>query len=60
MIGKSKGETNFLHKLLLSNTQVTNLRKAFTNNLLANITLLETHLFKIVLSGGFLVDFFVH
>ena len=28
----SNDETNFLHKLLLTNTQVSRLRKAFTNN----------------------------
>ena len=29
MIGSSEDETNFLHKLLLTNGQVANLRKAF-------------------------------
>ena len=31
MIGNSNDETNFLYKLLLTNTQVANLRKAFAN-----------------------------
>ena len=31
MIGNSDNETNFLHKLLLTNRQVANLRKAFAN-----------------------------
>ena len=29
MVGNSDGETNFPHKLLLTNTHVANLRKAF-------------------------------
>ena len=37
MIGYN--ETNFPHKLLLTNRQVWNLRKAFSNHLLANIKL---------------------
>ena len=31
MIGNSDDETNFPHKLLLTNRQVANLRKAFAN-----------------------------
>ena len=31
MIGNSDDETNFRHKLLLTNRQVANLRKAFAN-----------------------------
>ena len=31
MIGNSDDETNFPHKLLLTNTQVANLRKTFAN-----------------------------
>ena len=32
IIGNSNQETNFTHKLLLTNTQVVNLRTAFANN----------------------------
>ena len=32
MIGNSDDETNFPHKLLLTNRQVVNLRKAFANH----------------------------
>ena len=32
MIGNSGDETNFPHKLLLTNKQVANLRKAFANH----------------------------
>ena len=31
MVGNSNDETNFPHKLLLTNRKVTNLRKAFAN-----------------------------
>ena len=46
-------ETNFPHKLLLTNGQVASLRKAFVNNLSPNITLSKTHLSKIEQPGGF-------
>ena len=48
MIGNSYDETNFPHKLLLTNRQVTNLRESFANNLSANINLSKTQLSKIV------------
>ena len=54
MIGNSDDETNFPHKLLLTNRQVANLRKAFANYLSADIKLSKTQLSKIVQSGGFL------
>ena len=41
----------FVHKLLLTNTKVSRLHKAFTNNSLANIKLSKTQLHKI---GGLL------
>ena len=47
-------ETNFPHKLLLSNRQVTNLRKAFANYLSVDIKLSKTQLSKMIQSGGFL------
>ena len=40
-------ENNFPHKLLLTNTQVSKLRKAFANNSSANIKLSKTQLHKI-------------
>ena len=36
VIGDSNDETNFLHKLLLTDTQVPRLRKAFANGLSPN------------------------
>ena len=52
MIGDN--ETNFPHKLLLTNRQVSNLRQAFSNHLSTDIKLSETKLSKIIQSGGFL------
>ena len=53
LIGSSNDETNFAHKLLLSNTQVPRTHKAFANGSWANIRLSETRLSKMN-SGGFL------
>ena len=47
-------ETNFPYKLLLTNTQVTNLRKAFANHSSTDIKLSKTQLSKTIQSGGFL------
>ena len=47
-------ETNFPHKLLLTNRQVANLRKAFANKPSTDIKLSKTQLFKMIQSGGFL------
>ena len=47
-------ETNFPHKLLLTDRQVSNLRKAFANHLWADIKLSKTQLSKMIQSGGFL------
>ena len=52
MIGDN--ESNFPHKLLLTNRQVTNLQKAFANYLSADIKLSKTQLSKRIQSGGFL------
>ena len=57
MIGDSNDETNFTHKLLLTDRQVSKPRKAFLNNSSVNIKLSKTHLFKMVQSGGFLTRF---
>ena len=47
-------ETNFPHKLLLTNRQVTNLRKAFANYLSTDIKLSKNQLSKMIQLGGFL------
>ena len=51
---KNETETNFPHKLLLTNRQVLNLRKAFASPASANIKLSKTQLSKMIQSGGFL------
>ena len=53
MIGYSDDETNFPHKLLLTNRQVVNLRKAFDNHTSTNIKLSKAQLTKMQ-KGGFL------
>ena len=50
----SNDENSFLHKLLLTNTQVSRLGNVFANGSLANIKLSKTRLHKIAQSGGFL------
>ena len=52
MTGDNEG--NFPHQLLLTNTEVSNLRKAFATNSSANIKLSKTQLSKMIESGGFL------
>ena len=47
IVADSNDENNFLHKLLLTNTQVSRLRKAFANNFSANIKLSKIQLHKI-------------
>ena len=42
VIGNSNDETNFPHKLLLTNRQVSRLHKALANNFSANIKLSKT------------------
>ena len=46
VVGDSNDEKNFPHKLLLTNTQVSKLCKAFTNNSPANIKLSKTQVHK--------------
>ena len=46
-------ETNIPHKLLLTNRQVPNLRKAFANYLSADIKLSKTRISKMIQSEGF-------
>ena len=47
-------ETNFPHKLLLTDRQVANLRKAFANYLSTDIKLSKTQISKMIQSGRFL------
>ena len=54
MIGGSNDKTNFPHKLLLINRQVSSIRKAFANNSSVDINFSKTQLSKMIQSGGFL------
>ena len=46
-IGNSNGETNFLHRLLLTDTKLSRLCKVFANDSSANTNLSKTQLSKI-------------
>ena len=50
----SDNESNFYHKLLLTNRQVSNLRRTFASYLSEDIKLSKTQLSKMIHSGGFL------
>ena len=52
MVGNSNDNTNFPHKLLLTDRQVANIRKAFSNNLSRDIKFSKTQLLKMSQSGG--------
>ena len=54
IIGNSDDETNFPHKLLLTNRQVASLPKAFANHTSADIKLSKTQLSNMIQLGGFL------
>ena len=54
MIGDSNDETNFPHKLLLTDRQVSNIRKAFSNHSSVDIKSSKTQLSKMIQSGRFL------
>ena len=54
MVGNSNDNTNFPHKLLLTDRQVVNIRKAFANNLSTDVKFSKTQLSKIMQSGRFL------
>ena len=54
MVGNSNDNTNFSHKLLLTDRQDANIRKAFANNLSTEVKFSKTRLSKIMQSEGFL------
>ena len=54
MIGNSDDKINFPHELLLTNRQVANLRRAFSNYLSTDVKLSKAQLSKMILSGEFL------
>ena len=53
MIDNYDDETNFPYKLLLTNRQVTTLRKAFANHTSTDIKLSKTQLSNMIQSRGF-------
>ena len=54
MIGGSNDKVNFPYELLLTDRQVSSIRKAFTNNSSADIKFSKTQLSQMIQSGGFL------
>ena len=58
MIESPNDETNFPHKLLLTNTQVSKICKAFANGSFPNIKFSKTQLSKMIPSEGFMIDMF--
>ena len=55
LIGNSNGETSFSHKLLLTDAEVSNIRKAFANSSSANIKFSKTQLSNMIQSGGVVI-----
>ena len=53
MIGNSYNDTNFPHKLLLTNRQAAKHRKAFANHTSTDIKLSKAQLSKMIQLGGF-------
>ena len=53
-VGESNDETNYVHKLLLINTQVSKIRKAFPNELSAIIKFSKLQLSRMIQLGVFL------
>ena len=53
-VGQSNDETNSPHKLLLTNTQVSKICKAFTIGSSTNVKLSKGQLSKMIQLGGFL------
>ena len=54
MIGNSNDNSNFPYKLLLTDRQVANISKAFSNNFSRDVKFSKTQLLKMMQSGGFL------
>ena len=56
MVGDSNDKTNFPHKLLLINAQISRICKTFTNGSSANIKFSKTQLSKMMHSGSFIFE----
>ena len=59
MIGNSNDEINFPHKLLLTDTQVSKIRKAFANGSSANLIFSKIQLSKMIQTGRILDELLV-
>ena len=57
LIERSNDETNFPHKLFLTNTQVSKILKTFANGSSTNIKFSKSQLSKMIQSGGFASNF---
>ena len=55
VVGSFNDDTNFPYKLLLTNTQVLNIRKAFAYGSSAKIKFLKFQLSKMIQLGGFII-----
>ena len=60
LFGSSNDETNIPHKLLLTNTQVSKIERAFANSSSANIKFSKSQLSKMMQLGGILCELVVH
>ena len=60
LFGSSNDETNIPHKLLLTNTQVSKIERAFANSSSANIKFSKSQLSKMMQLGGILGELVVH
>ena len=59
MIGNSNDEINFPNKILLTDTQVSKIRKVFTNSSSVKIKFSKTQLPKMIQSGRFIFSYFL-
>ena len=53
MISDSNDKGNFAHELLLTNRQISSIRKAFSNNSSVDVKFSKAQLSKMIQSGGF-------
>ena len=56
LTGNSNDEANFPHELLLTDSQLSKICKAFAKGSLANIKFSKTQLSKMIQAGGILVE----
>ena len=59
MIGNSNDKTNFPHELLLTDRQVSSIRKALSNNSSVDIKFSKTQLLKMIQLGKLKLNYLV-